>query len=88
MDNIKSDQTLEVSQPSQIQTAKLVQPEYAQKCLFCENTHKIDSPMHYYLPWVCQECQELMVFMRDFKKQLETTKTDLQEKINERIYPI
>jgi hypothetical protein len=88
MGNIKSDQTLEVSQPSQIRTVKIIQPKYTQKCLFCENTHEIDLPAYSYLPWVCQECQEVMVFMKDFKKQLETAKADLREKINERIYPI
>lgn len=88
MENIKPDQTLEVSQPSQIRTAKFIQPQYTQKCLFCENTHEIESLTHYYLPWVCQECQEIMAFMKDFKNQLETAKADLREKINERIYPI
>lgn len=88
MDTIKSDHTLEVSQPSQIRTAKIIQPKYTQKCLFCENTHEIDLPAYSYIPWVCQECQEVMVFMKDFKNQLETAKADLREKINERIYPI
>ena len=88
MDSSKSNQTLEVSQPTQTRTLKIVQPKYAQRCLFCENTREIDLPTHYYLPWACPECQEIMAFMKDFKKQLETAKADSQEKTNECSYPI
>lgn len=85
-DNTK--EFLEVDQ-STICTANILIPKICQQCLLCENTHEIPSYSHYMVPWVCDECKEVMAFARDFKKQAESSaQSNRKEDPNENICPL
>jgi hypothetical protein len=43
---------------------------YSQRCLLCDNTRRLPEGMTYCTsPWVCDDCKEAIVFLKDFKKE-------------------
>ena len=43
-----------------------------QCCLLCENTRRLPESMHYCnTPWVCDECKEAIVFVKELKHERE-----------------
>ena len=58
-------------------TAKFVEPHYSQFCMLCDNTRAIPYPTH--SSWVCDECKEAIVFVKDFMKSCNKAQTMLNE---------
>lgn len=64
---------------------------YCQRCLLCENTRALPKGMHYCnTPWVCDECKEAIVFLKDFIKSCNKAQDMLDEMKDptKNIYPL
>ena len=64
---------------------------YSQQCLCCDNTRRLPDGMTYcHTPWVCDECKEAIVFLKDFIKSCGKAKELLNEmeNPNENICPL
>ena len=64
---------------------------YVQQCLCCENTRRLPDGMTFsYTPWICGECKEAIVFLKDFMKSCDKAKEILNdmENPNENIHPL
>lgn len=43
---------------------------YSQGCLLCDNTRRLPEGMTYCTsPWVCDDCRDAIVFLKEFKKE-------------------
>jgi hypothetical protein len=61
-------------------TTKISAISFSQQCLLCENTRSLPEGMHYCrTPWVCDECKEAIVFVKDFMKSCNKAQTMLDE---------
>jgi hypothetical protein len=58
--------------------------------MLCENTREVPSSRQYCLPWVCDECKEAIVFLKDFIKQATAAKDTYirMEEPHENIHPL
>ena len=56
---------------------------YSQQCLCCENTRRLPEGVHYSsTPWMCDECKEAIVFLKDFMKSCDKARELLIEMEN------
>ena len=62
---------------------------WSQSCMLCENTREVPHG-HGSYPWMCDECKEAMVFLKDFMKSCDKATEMLKEmeSSNEDIHPL
>ena len=64
-------------------TATVAEIFYSQQCLLCENTRRLPEGMRYcHTPWVCDECKEVIAFLKDFVKSCDKARDLLNEMEN------
>ena len=62
---------------------------YSQECLLCENTRSLPEGMHYCkTPWVCDECKEVIAFMKDLKASIERQPSSDQRSSKIEVIPL
>ncbi len=62
-----------------------------QQCLLCDNTREIPVGYGHHYPWVCDECREAMVYLKEFKKTLDELRPVANnnfEEPNKNVHPL
>ena len=58
--------------PDKVMTAEIFVPKWSQPCLLCDdNSREVPHPSCCSYPWICDECREAMVYLKEFKKTLD-----------------